>query len=82
MSENDWTAPGVYEVAPDVFGVPLPLPADGLRAINIYVIVDDGRLVCIDSGWAVPAARAVLDAALTSLGATGRPISSNLSAPR
>jgi hypothetical protein len=68
VSGDDWTAPGVYEVAADVFRVPLPLPTDGLRAVNIYVIVDAGRLVCIDSGWAVPDARAVLDAALTSLG--------------
>ena len=68
VSGDDWTAPGVYEVAPDVFRVPLPLPSDGLRAVNIYVIVDAGRLVCIDSGWAVSDARAVLDAALTSLG--------------
>ena len=70
MSGDDWTAPGVYEVAPDVFRVPLPLPTDGLRAVNIYVIVDAGRLVCIDSGWAVPDARAVLDAALASLGSS------------
>ncbi len=68
MSENDWTAPGAYEVAAGVFRVPLPLPTDGLRAVNIYVIVDGGRLVCVDSGWAVPDARVVLDAALTSLG--------------
>ncbi len=67
VSGDDWTAPGVYEVGPDVFRVPLPLPTDGLRAVNIYVIVDAGRLVCIDSGWAVPDARAVLDAALASL---------------
>lgn len=70
VSGDDWTAPGVYEVAPDVFRVPLPLPTDGLRAVNIYVIVDVGRLVCIDSGWAVPDARAVLDAALASLGSS------------
>ncbi|MCU4185906.1 MBL fold metallo-hydrolase [Acidiferrimicrobium sp. IK] len=68
MSGEDWAAPGVHEVAAGVFRVPLPLPTDGLRAVNIYVIVDAGRLVCIDSGWAVPEARKVLDAALASLG--------------
>ncbi|MHB8244649.1 MAG: MBL fold metallo-hydrolase [Acidimicrobiales bacterium] len=68
LGDDDWTTPGAHEVAPDVFRVPLPLPSDGLRAVNIYVVVDVGRLVCIDSGWAVPDARAVLDAALASLG--------------
>ena len=52
VSGDDWTAPGVYEVAADVFRVPLPLPTDGLRAVNIYVIVDASRLACIDSGAA------------------------------
>ena len=70
MSGDDWTTPGAYQVAPAVFRVPLPLPSDGLRAVNIYVIVDADRLVCIDSGWAVPDARAALDAALSSLGSS------------
>ena len=68
MSEDDWTAPGAHEVAPGVFRIPLPLPSDGLRAVNIYVIRDAERLVCIDSGWAVPDARTALDAALATLG--------------
>ncbi len=70
MSGDDWTTPGAYEVAPGVFRLPLPLPSDGLRAVNIYAIIDAGRLVCIDSGWAIPDARAALDAALGSLGAS------------
>ncbi|MHB1548046.1 MAG: hypothetical protein ACYCX8_04845 [Acidimicrobiales bacterium] len=52
MSADDWTAPGVYQVTSGVFRVPLPLPTDGLRAVNIYVIVDASRLACIDSGAA------------------------------
>ena len=47
---DDWTAPGAYPVAPGVHRVPLPLPTDGLRAVNVYVIEDDGGLVLIDSG--------------------------------
>ena len=47
---HDWAAPGVYPVAPGVHRVPLPLPTDGLRAVNVYVIGDDGGLVLIDSG--------------------------------
>jgi len=50
----------------------LPLPHDGLRAVNVYALThdssDDGGLVLIDSGWAVEAARVALDKALATLG--------------
>jgi glyoxylase-like metal-dependent hydrolase (beta-lactamase superfamily II) len=36
-----------------VHRVPLPLPTDGLRAVNVYVVEDDGGLMLIDSGWAL-----------------------------
>ena len=49
-STADWAEPGTYPVAPGVHRVPLPLPTDGLRAVNVYVIEDDGGLVLIDSG--------------------------------
>ena len=61
MSEStgrgEWTRPGVFEVAPGVHRIPLPLPNDGLRAVNVYVLPDDDGLVVIDSGWAIPEAR-------------------------
>ena len=66
-SRNDWTTPGAFEVAPGVYRVPLPLPDDGLRAVNVYVLSHDDGLVLIDSGWAIAEARAVLDAALEVL---------------
>ena len=66
---HDWTAPGVYPVAPGVHRVPLPLPTDGLRAVNVYVVEDDGGLVLIDSGWALEQARTALTSALAALGA-------------
>ena len=47
---REWAEPGVYPVATGVHRVPLPLPTDGLRAVNVYVIEDDGGLVLIDSG--------------------------------
>lgn len=66
---DDWTAPGSYEVAPDVFRVPLPLPNDGLKAVNVYVLRDTtGRLTLIDSGWDIPEARDQLLTALDKLG--------------
>jgi glyoxylase-like metal-dependent hydrolase (beta-lactamase superfamily II) len=60
--------PGAFEVAPRVFRVPLPLPNDGLRAVNVYVLQTDDGLVCIDAGWAIPEAKALLVKALDSLG--------------
>ena len=67
-SVDDWTAAGVEEVAPGVHRIPLPLPNDLLRAVNVYAIVDGDGLVLIDSGWPVPDSRVRLDEALSSLG--------------
>ncbi|MGQ0842528.1 MAG: MBL fold metallo-hydrolase [Sporichthyaceae bacterium] len=65
-----WTQPGAYEVAPGVHRVPLPLPNDGLAAVNVYVLDGgpDGGCVLIDSGWALDLARTALEEALGSLG--------------
>jgi glyoxylase-like metal-dependent hydrolase (beta-lactamase superfamily II) len=67
-SDLPWVEPGAFEVAPGVFRVPLPLPNDGLRAVNVYVIVTNLGLVCIDAGWAIPESKALLGDALASLG--------------
>jgi hypothetical protein len=41
---RDWTEPGVYAVGPGLYRIPLPIPADGLRAVNVYAVrVDLGR---------------------------------------
>jgi len=65
---GEWTRAGVFEVAPAVHRIPLPLPNDGLRAVNVYVLRDDDGLVLIDSGWAIPEARGTLVAGLDELG--------------
>ena len=62
-----WTEPGVYEVAPGVHRVPLPLPNDGLRAVNVYVVQTDDGFVLVDAGWAIPEARELLAQALATL---------------
>src|SRR5437763_1933623 len=68
---GEWTRSGAFEVAPGVHRVPLPLPNDGLRAVNVYVIsAADGGLFLIDSGWSIPEARSLLVEALDSLGHT------------
>lgn len=71
---GEWTEPGAFEVAPGVHRLPLPLPMDGLRAVNVYVLETDDGLVLIDGGWAIPESRKVLDASLAQLGHTVRDI--------
>jgi glyoxylase-like metal-dependent hydrolase (beta-lactamase superfamily II) len=67
--EGDWTAPGVYRCAPDVYRIPLPLPQDGLRAVNVYAIADGAGFTLVDSGWVLQQSRDLLQAALGRLGA-------------
>jgi glyoxylase-like metal-dependent hydrolase (beta-lactamase superfamily II) len=69
LGTPDWTEPGLFTVAPGVHRIPLPLPTDGLRAVNVYVIEDGDGLVLVDSGWALDVARRQLEAALTALDA-------------
>jgi glyoxylase-like metal-dependent hydrolase (beta-lactamase superfamily II) len=68
-SGEHWTAEGAWEVAPGIHRIPLPLPMDGLKAINVYVITTDDGLVLIDGGWSIPLARDLLDRCLGDLGA-------------
>jgi glyoxylase-like metal-dependent hydrolase (beta-lactamase superfamily II) len=68
VTEADWTAPGVFGVAPGVHRIPLPLPGDALRAVNVYLIEDGDTLVLIDSGWALASAQDQLDSMLGGLG--------------
>lgn len=66
-SAHEWTEPGIFEVDEGVYRVPLPLPNDGLRAVNVYVIVDGDRLVCVDAGWDLPESREALFRALATI---------------
>ncbi|MEV5842438.1 MBL fold metallo-hydrolase [Streptomyces sp. NPDC051985] len=65
-----WAQGGPETVHPGVHRVPLPLPEDGLRAVNVYALeglTDDG-LVLIDGGWSIPESRKALEDALAELG--------------
>ena len=64
-----WTDPGAHPVAPGVFRVPLPLPNDGLRAVNVYLMVGDDGVDMIDAGWHRGDARQRLEEALREVGA-------------
>jgi glyoxylase-like metal-dependent hydrolase (beta-lactamase superfamily II) len=69
-TRENWTEPGTFEVAPGIYRIPLPLPNDGLRAVNVYALTDGDDLMLIDSGWAIADARDVLDRGLDALGAS------------
>ncbi|MDN5796514.1 MAG: MBL fold metallo-hydrolase [Intrasporangium sp.] len=63
-----WTRPGAFEVAPGIHRMPLPLPNDGLRAVNVYALGDGDRLTLVDGGWAIEAAEVALRDALDHIG--------------
>lgn len=67
---DDWAAPGTEEVAAGVHRIPLPLPNDGLRAVNVYAVEDSDGVVLIDAGWDVPEARPRLAEGLATIGAS------------
>ncbi|MBB4162317.1 MBL fold metallo-hydrolase [Streptomyces cinereoruber] len=71
FDQGAWAESGVQTVQPGVHRVPLPLPNDGLHAVNVYLLeglAEDGRLVMIDGGWAIPEARKKLEEALAVIG--------------
>ena len=69
-SGEHWSAQGAWKVANGIHRIPLPLPLDGLRAVNVYVLETDDGLVLIDGGWAIEAARSVLEQSLRQIGAS------------
>jgi glyoxylase-like metal-dependent hydrolase (beta-lactamase superfamily II) len=77
-NEPDWTEPGAYPVAEGVHRIPLPLPMDGLRAVNVYAVESEGGLTLIDGGWAIEVARKQLEDSLRSIGYRPRDITSFL----
>jgi glyoxylase-like metal-dependent hydrolase (beta-lactamase superfamily II) len=69
VNRDDWTLPGVFEVAPGVHRIVCPLPGDGLKAVNVYALVDGDELALIDTGWRSDAILAALTDGLATLGA-------------
>jgi len=65
---HEWELPGAHEQAPGVWRIPLPLPGDGLRAVNVYAIADGERLVMIDGGWSMQGSAELLAQALCPIG--------------
>lgn len=66
-----WDVSGPETVADGVHRVPLPLPEDGLRAVNVYLLEDTEGLTLIDAGWALDESAELLDKAIRALGYEG-----------
>jgi glyoxylase-like metal-dependent hydrolase (beta-lactamase superfamily II) len=81
-SESDsrfaWATAGAYPVAPDVYRLPLPLPNDALRAVNVYAIDHGDSVTLIDGGWAVGTTTESLGRGLAEIGHEFADISSIL----
>jgi glyoxylase-like metal-dependent hydrolase (beta-lactamase superfamily II) len=63
-----WTKPEVEDLGGGVFRIPLPLPIEGLKAVNVYAITDPGGVDLIDAGIALGPARERLTEALREIG--------------
>ncbi len=63
-----WIEPAVEDLGGGIYRIPLPLPLDGLKAVNVYAITDPGGVDLIDAGIAMVAARERLTEALRQLG--------------
>lgn len=63
-----WTDEGVFRVAAGVYRIPLPMPNDFLRAVNVYAIQQGEAFGLIDSGVAVAESRERLEKAISVLG--------------
>jgi glyoxylase-like metal-dependent hydrolase (beta-lactamase superfamily II) len=64
-----WSDPEVQTVLPGVHRAPVPLPHDGLRAVNVYVLEDGDGVTLVDAGWDSPLARQAVAAGLAAAGA-------------
>ncbi|GAB3378622.1 MBL fold metallo-hydrolase [Amycolatopsis echigonensis] len=65
---DDWTTPGAHAVGPGIHRIPLPLPINGLSAVNAYLLEGHDGLVLVDPGWVSAANERAVAAALSELG--------------
>jgi glyoxylase-like metal-dependent hydrolase (beta-lactamase superfamily II) len=63
-----WAEPGAHEVADGVFRIPLAMPGDGLRAVNVYAMETGDGLAMVDAGWRTQTSLAELESALAGVG--------------
>ncbi|MBV9206459.1 MAG: MBL fold metallo-hydrolase [Actinobacteria bacterium] len=67
-NRHAWTEPMVEDLGEGVYRIPLPLPLEGLKAVNVYAITDPGGVDLIDAGIALGPARERLTAGLREIG--------------
>src|SRR5690349_4244509 len=67
-ARHAWERPGAHPVAPGIHRIPLPLPGDSLKAVNVYAVADGDELVLVDGGWALAEAEQLLGQALAEIG--------------
>ena len=67
--DRSWEEPGAFAVAPGVFRIPLPLPGDGLRAVNVYALPAADGITLVDSGMSRTASWEALQTGLRQAGA-------------
>jgi glyoxylase-like metal-dependent hydrolase (beta-lactamase superfamily II) len=68
VGQAHWAQTGAFAVAEGVYRMPIPLPIHGLRAVNVYAVVDGESLTLIDSGMALTESERLLEAALAEIG--------------
>lgn len=68
MTASSWTEAGCFPVTDGVHRIPLQMPQDGLRAINVYVLETDSGLALIDGGWHRETTHDELSKALSHIG--------------
>jgi glyoxylase-like metal-dependent hydrolase (beta-lactamase superfamily II) len=68
MDRHAWERPGAFEELPGVFRIPLPLPGDHLKAVNVYAVADGAQAVLVDAGWALTESRDLLERSLGEVG--------------
>jgi glyoxylase-like metal-dependent hydrolase (beta-lactamase superfamily II) len=68
LDRHAWAAAGMEDLGGGLYRIPLPLPDDALRAVNVYAIVGPDGVDMIDSGMALVKAREKLTDSLGQLG--------------
>lgn len=68
MDRHAWEQSGAHEEAPGIYRIPLPLPGDHLKAVNVYAVADGEQVVMIDGGWALAGATDLLTQSLATIG--------------
>ena len=63
-----WAENGVEDLGGGLYRIPLPLPDDGLTAVNVYAITGEQGVDLVDAGMALDQARERLAEALGQLG--------------